>query len=131
MKDHISIGAGGRLLVFGGNYGNLQATQALFAEAETLGIGPDAMLCTGDLAAYCADPQATTRLVRETGVPVVMGNGEDSLASAAEDCGCGYASGTTSAAPRSTPRPSAGWGACPGASRSRSAAAACWRSTGV
>jgi predicted phosphodiesterase len=94
MKDHISIGAGGRLLVFGGNYGNLQATQALFAEAETLGIGPDAMLCTGDLAAYCADPQATTRLVRETGVPVVMGNCEDSLASEAQDCGCGYAEGT-------------------------------------
>ncbi len=94
MRDHVTIAAGGRLLVFGGNYGNLQATQALFAEAETLGIGPDAMLCTGDLAAYCAEPQETAQLVREAGVPVVMGNCEDAIASEAEDCGCGYEEGT-------------------------------------
>jgi predicted phosphodiesterase len=94
MDHHITIAAGGRLLVFGGNYGNLQATEALFAEAETLGIGPDAMLCTGDLAAYCAEPQETARLVRAAGVPVVMGNCEESLASGAEDCGCGYEEGS-------------------------------------
>jgi predicted phosphodiesterase len=94
MTDHIIIGAGGRLLVFGGTYGNLQATEALFTAAEGLGIGPDAMLCTGDLAAYCAEPQETIRLVRETGLPVVMGNCEESLAGDAEDCGCGFEEGT-------------------------------------
>jgi len=94
MEEHITIAVAGRLLVFGGTYGNLQATQALFAEAERLGIGPEAMLCTGDLAAYCAQPRETVQLVRDKGVPVVMGNCEESLAGDAEDCGCGFEEGT-------------------------------------
>jgi hypothetical protein len=94
MEEHTTIAVAGRLLVFGGTYGNLQATEALFAEAEDLGIGPEAMLCTGDLAAYCAQPQETVQLVRDKSVPVVMGNCEESLAGDAEDCGCGFEEGT-------------------------------------
>jgi predicted phosphodiesterase len=94
MEEHTTIAVAGRLLVFGGTYGNLQATEALFAEAEDLGIGPEAMLCTGDLAAYCAQPRETVQLVRDKSVPVVMGNCEESLAGDAEDCGCGFEEGT-------------------------------------
>ena len=79
-----------RLLVFGGAYGNLQATQALFEVAAELGLGASRIVCTGDLAAYCADPQQTVDLVRDQGVQAVMGNCEESLAADSDDCGCGF-----------------------------------------
>ncbi len=82
------------LLVFGGPYSNRQATEALLAEAKHLGIPPERCICTGDVVAYCADPVATTDLIRDWGCPVVMGNCEESLADGAEDCGCGFASGS-------------------------------------
>lgn len=88
------IVADGPVLCFGGPYSNLQATRALFAEARRLGVPPERMVCTGDVAAYCADPAATLDLVMESGVHAVMGNCEESLAAGAGDCGCGFAEGT-------------------------------------
>lgn len=44
------------LLVFGGPYGNLQAVQAVLAEAGRRGISGDRIVCTGDIAAYCGNP---------------------------------------------------------------------------
>ena len=82
------------LLVFGGPYGNLQATQALRRAAVALGIRLHRVLCTGDVVAYGADPQATVDLIRDWGVEVVMGNCEESLGFDAEDCDCGFAEGT-------------------------------------
>ncbi len=83
------------ILVFGGPYSNLQATRALLAEAERCRIPPSRMLCTGDVVAYCADPRATVDLIREAGVAVVMGNCEESLGGGTEDCGCGFAAGSS------------------------------------
>ena len=82
------------LLLFGGTYGNLQATEALFGEAERLGFGADRMVCTGDLAAYCAQPQETVDLIRRKGVATILGNCEENLAEDADDCGCGFEDGT-------------------------------------
>lgn len=84
----------GPMLIFGGPYGNRQATEALLARAAALDITPDRMLCTGDLAAYAADPQETADLLRDAGVAVVMGNVEESLGFAADDCGCGFEDGS-------------------------------------
>lgn len=83
------------LLVFGGPYSNLQATEALLELAYASGFTPDRILCTGDVAAYCADPQACAALLRDAGVPVVKGNCEEALGSRAEDCGCGFEDGST------------------------------------
>lgn len=83
------------VLVFGGPYSNLQATLALKLEAEKQGIEPSNIICTGDVVAYCGDPEATVNLIREWGVHVVMGNCEESLAQDADDCGCGFEEGTT------------------------------------
>ncbi len=85
------------MLLFGGPYSNLEATDALFAEARRLDIPSTRMVCTGDLAAYCADPQPVIDRVRESGIRVVMGNCEESLATRADDCGCGFADGTACA----------------------------------
>ena len=92
-----TIAIAGPALLFGGPYSNLEATDALFAEARRLGIPESRMICTGDLAAYCADPQAVIDRVRRSGVRVVMGNCEESLAARAGDCGCGFADETACA----------------------------------
>jgi predicted phosphodiesterase len=82
------------VLLFGGCYSNLQATQALLGQARRLGIPPGRIICTGDVVAYAADPVATVDLVRGSGMHVVMGNCEESLGLNAADCGCGFVSGS-------------------------------------
>lgn len=81
-------------LVFGGPYSNLHATRALLVEAARRGIPPARILCTGDVVAYAADAAATTALVMDSGIHVLMGNCEEQLAAGAEDCGCGFEEGT-------------------------------------
>jgi predicted phosphodiesterase len=85
----------GPLLVFGGPYSNLAATRALHDVSVKLAIPPQRIICTGDLVAYCAEPEETVNLIREWGVHVVLGNCEESLASRALDCGCGFKAGST------------------------------------
>lgn len=85
------------VLVFGGNYSNLQATQALRKQADIRGIPADHVICTGDIVAYCAEPEATVQAVRDWDVSVVMGNCEESLGFDRDDCGCGFEEGTACA----------------------------------
>ncbi len=82
------------VLVFGGCYSNLQATEALLAEARRLGVPPERMICTGDIIAYGANPRETLALIRAAGIATVMGNCEESLARHDSDCGCGFAQGS-------------------------------------
>lgn len=82
------------LMLFGGPYSNLHATQALLAEAATLGIAPRDTICTGDLVAYCAAPAETVALIRDACLPVVAGNCEKQLAAYRMDCGCGFKDGS-------------------------------------
>lgn len=96
----------GPVLVFGGPYGNLQATEAVLAEGLRLGIPPERTICTGDLVAYCGDPVATIDLVRNSGIHVVMGNCDEQIGAGAGDCGCGFPEGGT------CDRLSAAWYAC-------------------
>lgn len=84
----------GPVLVFGGPYSNLEATEAVLAEAARRGIPPRCILCTGDIVAYAADAGATLDLVRRSGIAAIMGNCEESLGGDAGDCGCGYAEGS-------------------------------------
>ena len=88
----------GPLLIFGGPYGNLPATKAIRRVAEQRDIPPERIICTGDLVAYCAEPEETVHLLRDWGVRIVMGNCEESLADRALDCGCGFETGTTCSA---------------------------------
>ncbi|SDG08108.1 Calcineurin-like phosphoesterase superfamily domain-containing protein [Limimonas halophila] len=84
----------GAVFVFGGPVSNLEATRAALAAAEQHGIPPERTVCTGDVVAYCADPQATVDAIREAGVHTVMGNCEESLGERADDCGCNFAAGS-------------------------------------
>ncbi len=93
-EDRPLLQLDGPAIVFGGPYGNLEATRALLEEAERLGVPGERMVCTGDVVAYGADPAATVELVRRSGARVVLGNCEESLAARSGDCGCGFAPGS-------------------------------------
>ena len=82
------------VLVFGGPYSNLSATRALRAEAERRQIPPSRVICTGDVVAYCAEPDETVCEIRDWGITVVAGNCEEQLATGAADCGCGFEAGS-------------------------------------
>ena len=82
------------LIIFGGPYSNLHASQAMQAEAEKLGIPASHIICTGDIVAYCAHPEETVQLFREWGIQIIAGNCEEQLAAGAADCGCGFEEGS-------------------------------------
>ena len=84
----------GPILAFGGPYSNAQATEALLAQAEALGILGTNLICTGDVVAYCAAPSPTVEMIRNSGCVVVAGNCEIQLAAGALDCGCGFEGGS-------------------------------------
>ena len=90
----LSIRGDGPILCFGGPYSNLQATKALLEEARRLGIPPAHTVCTGDVVAYCADAAATVELMMASGIEVIAGNCEESLAAGSANCGCGFEEGT-------------------------------------
>ena len=83
------------LLIFGGCYSNLQATQALQQWAKENHFRPEQCICTGDIVAYCGNPYETVELIRDWGVHCIQGNVEQSLAAKADDCGCGFEEGST------------------------------------
>ncbi|MEM7216363.1 MAG: metallophosphoesterase family protein [Pseudomonadota bacterium] len=93
MNDHI-VSQTGRVFVFGGSYGNLQATSALLERAESLGFGSGEIIFTGDTVAYCGQPAQTVELIRNSGIHVIMGNCEEALGADADDCGCGFEEGS-------------------------------------
>lgn len=84
----------GPLVIFGGPYSNVQALDALLGWCDARGIGPDQMICTGDIVAYCADGEACVEKIRGLGIAVVAGNCERQLAEGALDCGCGFDEGS-------------------------------------
>jgi predicted phosphodiesterase len=90
MKNLGDMSAGFRLLVFGGCYSNLAATQAMQTVAGELDIKPQHIICTGDLIAYCAEPVEVIDLIQDWGIHVLMGNCEESLGFEQLDCGCGF-----------------------------------------
>ena len=78
------------MLVMGGPYSNLQATEAVLAEATRRGVTRERILCTGDVVAYGADAAACCDRMMASGATVLMGNCEENLATNAPECGCGF-----------------------------------------
>lgn len=82
------------LILCGGAYSNLEALQALFAEAQRLNIPHERIIHSGDVIAYCADPEASARLLMESGAHAIKGNVEEQLGQNAGDCACGFEEGS-------------------------------------
>jgi hypothetical protein len=64
------------------------------ARAAELGIAPSCCICTGDVVAYCGEPEETIAAIRDWACHVIAGNCEEQLAVGAGDCGCGFEKGT-------------------------------------
>jgi predicted phosphodiesterase len=90
---HIDPGPG-PIMVIGGPYSNLRATEAARREAERLGIAAGRVICTGDVVAYCAEPDETAHAIAAWGVHVIQGNCEQQLAAGAADCACNFEEGS-------------------------------------
>jgi putative phosphoesterase len=82
------IGMTTQIAVFGDLHGNLAATTAVLAAIEA--TSPDETICLGDLVGYGAFPNETVGLIRERGIPTIMGNYDDGVGFDRGDCGCAY-----------------------------------------
>lgn len=80
----------GKVLLFGGVYSNLQALETMQEIARREAIPAQNVICTGDIAGYCADPEASQQLVRRWGVHCIAGNVELQLREGLEGCGCDF-----------------------------------------
>ncbi len=80
----------GRFLVFGGPYSNLQATEAVLKQAKQCNIPESNIICTGDITAYCGQPEDTAQRMYQSSIHIIQGNCDESLANDSEDCDCGF-----------------------------------------
>ncbi|MEO1436672.1 MAG: metallophosphoesterase family protein [Bacteroidota bacterium] len=83
----------GKVLVFGGVYSNLQALQTMRTICESESIPASQVICTGDIVAYCAEPEASVQLIRDWGIHSIAGNVEINLREEQDDCGCNFNEG--------------------------------------
>ena len=77
-----------RVAIFSDLHGNSGATAAVLAALDA--EAPDAIYNLGDLVGYGAKPNETIALVRERGIPTIMGNYDDGVGFDRDDCGCAY-----------------------------------------
>ncbi len=77
-----------RIAIFSDLHGNSAATAATLAAIGA--EAPDAVYCLGDLVGYGARPNETINLIRERGIPTVIGNYDDGVGFDRDDCGCAY-----------------------------------------
>jgi predicted phosphodiesterase len=71
-----------RLAIFGDIHANLEALNAMLADAQAQGVTD--YVCLGDIVGYAANPHECVEIVRGLGCPVVKGN-HDEQASITED----------------------------------------------
>ncbi|WP_417335140.1 metallophosphoesterase family protein [Halobacteriovorax marinus] len=83
-----------KLIFFGGAYSNLEATIELKNILDSQKISPKDIFCTGDILAYCADPNETIEVYKEWGINSIYGNVEEQLVGDQENCGCNFKEGT-------------------------------------
>jgi predicted phosphodiesterase len=78
----------GRFAVFSDVHGNLPGLEAILADLEARGIID--VLCLGDLVGYGPFPNEVAALVRDRGIPCLMGNYDQGIGFSTGDCGCVY-----------------------------------------
>src|SRR5664280_1079021 len=78
----------GRLAVFSDVHGNLPGLEAILADIEARSVAQT--LCLGDLVGYGPFPNEVAALIRDRGIPTLMGNYDQGIGFATGDCGCVY-----------------------------------------
>jgi len=74
--------------VFSDVHGNLPALEAILADIERRGVART--FCLGDLVGYGPSPNEVALLVRDSGIPTLMGNYDQGIGFETGDCGCVY-----------------------------------------
>ena len=74
--------------VFSDVHGNLPALEAILADIERRGVART--ICLGDLVGYGPSPNEVALLVRDRGIPSLMGNYDQGIGFETGDCGCVY-----------------------------------------
>jgi putative phosphoesterase len=82
------LGIPGRFAVFSDVHGNLPALEAVLADIDGRGILT--VICLGDLVGYGPFPNEVAQLIRERGIPTIMGNYDQGIGFSLGDCGCVY-----------------------------------------
>lgn len=77
-----------RLAFFGGIYSNSAALARAVADAKRAGV--DGLYALGDFGGFGPHPDRVFPILLDSGVSCIQGNYEESLASGADDCHCGY-----------------------------------------
>jgi putative phosphoesterase len=77
-----------RIAIFSDLHGNSAATEAVLAAIDA--EAPAGIYNLGDLVGYGAKPNETIALIRERGIPTIMGNYDDGVGFDRDDCGCAY-----------------------------------------
>jgi predicted phosphodiesterase len=74
--------------VFSDVHGNLPGLEAILADIERRGVAQT--ICLGDLVGYGPSPNEVALLVRDRGIPTLMGNYDQGIGFETGDCGCVY-----------------------------------------
>ena len=77
-----------RIAVFSDVHGNIHALTAVLADID--GQSVDRIYCLGDLVGYGAYPNEVIELIRNRGIPTIMGNYDDGVGFDRDQCGCAY-----------------------------------------
>ena len=95
MKQNKHIGKlTGKTLIFGGVYSNFQALKKLMLIAKKEQIPSQNIICTGDIVAYCAEPERCVQAIKDWNIHSILGNVEIQLRDEEEDCGCNFNDGS-------------------------------------
>jgi len=79
-----------KIAAFSDIHGNLSALESVLKDINDRDI--DMQFCLGDLVGYGACPNDVIELIRAHHIPTIMGNYDDGVGYARNDCGCAYKS---------------------------------------
>lgn len=77
-----------RIAVFSDVHANLPAMEAVRDHIATGGY--DQVYCLGDLGGYASQPNEVQEVIMEMGCPTILGNYDEGVGFAKDDCGCHY-----------------------------------------
>jgi putative phosphoesterase len=77
-----------RLALFSDVHGNRPALEAVLTDIAARGISR--VYCLGDLVGYGPDPNGVIELMRDRGIPSLLGNYDEGVGRETGDCGCFY-----------------------------------------
>ncbi len=77
-----------QITIFGDIHGNLPALEAVLEDMTARGL--DNLYCLGDLVGYGTFPNDVVQIIKERGIPTIMGNYDQGVGNNSDDCGCAY-----------------------------------------